>query len=326
MGDQKLFLGVDCGGSKTEALLCDDKGDLIGSGQADNSNLHNLPLPDILENIHLAITAAQNGNSSPIETACLGISGLDTVPDKAKITLSLKESSQYNWINQTKNIFLCSDGLIGLKSGTNENYGICLISSTGSNCYGIDSVGHEHKSGDWGYLLGDQGSGYSIGIKMIRQVLREFDGRAESSPLTGKILAYLNLSSPIDLVDWAYHDRAPIKQIASLTKLLEDYDIANHKVTQSIINSTITELLSAYSAVIHHLEFLSLASFSVVLVGGLFNLTNKIELPLTEGIKHISPQAKIILSSQSPAYGAVKIAQDEKTQVHLQNNIIPVIR
>ena len=67
-----------------------------------------------------------------------------------------------------------------------DGVGVALIAGTGSVAFGRAADGRTIRCGGWGYLLGDEGSGYAIGRAALRLAPRRFRSR----PLT------LNSPSP----------------------------------------------------------------------------------------------------------------------------------
>ena len=57
--------------------------------------------------------------------------------------------------------------------GDRRRPGVGAISGTGSNVFGVGADGRAWRAGGWGHLLGDEGSGYWLGIESIRAALRD---------------------------------------------------------------------------------------------------------------------------------------------------------
>ena len=56
-----------------------------------------------------------------------------------------------------------NDALVALEAGAPDQPGVVVISGTGSIAYGRNREGEAARAGGWGYVLGDEGSGYWIG-------------------------------------------------------------------------------------------------------------------------------------------------------------------
>ncbi len=314
------YLGIDGGGTKTHAVIADETGFVLAEGRAGGSNPHNLPIKKALGNIKKAVDIAKEAlyksNSDIVpellifEGACLGLAGLDTDDDREIVGNAIhKQIKNKNSCFYAKKLIMVNDGLIGLKSGTDSNWGVCLIAGTGANCYGITQGGKETVAGDWGFILGDQGSAYAMGRAILQQVIKEYDGRENTTPLTKEVLDFLNLKDPSELVTWVYRGSVPVTEIAKISKIVNNPGLMDSLEVSKIINKSISELTSAYSAVIKKLKFEYDSKIPIVLIGGLFSINGRFAQKLTQSILNHTPNAKIIIPTRSPAEGAVKIAR-----------------
>jgi N-acetylglucosamine kinase-like BadF-type ATPase len=326
------YLGIDGGGTKTEAVIADESGYVISRGTAGGANPHNYPLDIAFENVRMAVIKAQEGaqlsgkqiNLHQFETICIGLAGIDTQSDRDNVSQYINNLPFGNRPFDGNKLILCNDGFIGLKSATDENWGVCLISSTGSNCYGVNRLGKESTAGDWGYLLGDQGSGFALGMKLIHRVIKEYDGRCANSKLTPIVMKHLGLTDPTELIPWAYNGHVPVKEIASLSQVLNDPDLQNTLYISDYVSYTAKALVDSYHAVIHRLE-LQNEAFPVVLVGGLFNLKIPLKERINQAIMEITPKARVMSTTHSPAEGAIKVAQMGNLQKLFPDSFITFI-
>lgn len=314
----EYYLGIDGGGTKTEAVIADENGTIVSRGRAGGANPHNYPLDIAFENIRLAVVSARTeaykiGKQIDIhsfKSICLGLAGIDSGSDRERVSAYLHHLLPGSKPFGGNKVIVCSDGYIGLKSATDENWGVCLIASTGSNCYGINQSGIEATAGDWGYLLGDQGSGFALGMKMIHQVIKEYDGRCALSPLTSIVLKQLNLKETPDLIPWVYKGQVPVKEIASLSLVINDPELQSSTHLSEWVSDTAKSLTESYTAVVNKLNIRN-ELLPVVLVGGLFKATIPFKNSIIQAITEITPNALIISASCSPAEGAVKVARME---------------
>ena len=72
-------------------------------------------------------------------------------------------------------VLVVNDALVALEAGAPGRPGVVLIAGTGSIAYGRNAQNQSARAGGWGYMLGDEGSGYWIGRAALRAVLREAD-------------------------------------------------------------------------------------------------------------------------------------------------------
>ena len=90
-------------------------------------------------------------------------------PDRARHHAAPRLSARTRWSSTTR--------LWRLVAGVGDEPGVVLIAGTGSIAYGVNHDGFAARAGGWGYVLGDEGSGYWIGRQALAAVVREADGR-----------------------------------------------------------------------------------------------------------------------------------------------------
>ena len=78
-----------------------------------------------------------------------------------------------------------------------------LVVGTGSIVRAVDPLGEVLTVGGWGALLGDEGSGYRIGLDGVSAVLRCADGREPETALTAALLSSTGTAGPSSLAAWA---------------------------------------------------------------------------------------------------------------------------
>jgi N-acetylglucosamine kinase-like BadF-type ATPase len=306
MTADNLYLGVDGGGTKTEAVIADSTGSVIGRGLAGGSNPHNTADAQRMTNILAAIDQAKQEarleSNSSFTAACYGIAGLDSDQEMNRFQAMIDP------LVKTSKSLVCNDGLIGFRSGTDSNLGICVIASTGSSCYSITPDGSHIKAGNWGYLLGDQGSGFCIGQEILKQAVKEFDGRRQPTDLMHKVIHHFEVDTLADLAQNLYNNQQPVSKIASLATLLSDPEYIHHPAIIAIATRAVSELFESLQAVADKIPPAAAKDFPIILTGKLFLAKNLITNPLIEKITLNYPTAHIILPEKSPVHGAVQIA------------------
>lgn len=307
MLSQKYYLGVDGGASKTSAILIDDTNKIVGQGTSGGTNLHNISKETVEKNLISSINIALGDLSlNQATSACFGFAGIENEITRNEIVNIVKQKFG-NSIQ--KNIILVKDEFIGLRAGTLSDNAIILISGTGSNCFGINNTDNEAAAGNQGYLVGDLGSGFSLGQALIMESVKEYDQRSETTALTRAILEQYQQTDLGQFIETVYQSKDPIKYIAQATKILHNHHIYTLPKVELIINQTIIEILLALSTVVTKLGFSNDSQFDVVLVGGVFNLEKVITLPLINQIRRHYPQANINRPQHESAYGACQIAK-----------------
>ena len=298
------IIGIDGGGTKTVGVLTTETGQHLAQAQSGPANYHvvgETQTQAVLESVVRELCEkAHISRTSPIRF-CLGMAGLGRAADQEVIGRICDE------IGVRENRILTHDAHIALVGGTESHEGVIIISGTGAIVYGIDTDGREARASGWGYLLGDEGSGYDVAIKGLRAVVRAADGRDDPTELTNQILNRLELNAPSKLIHWVH--AASRDAIAHLASVVFDTARTTDRVAERIIDDAADELVCAADSVIGQLGFEG--RFNVVLSGG--NLmhqpmfADKIRYRFAE----MQPEASVILPKHEPAYGAVLLAQAE---------------
>ncbi len=321
------YLGVDTGATTTQATITDESGFVIAEAESGSANIHNVTLEMAFKNIIEAVKKArkiagekdEHISRETFEGACLGLSGMDSVPDRMMTAEYFNKIPLEDRTLNAKKLIVASNGLTGLMSGAENPYGVCLISATGSNCYGLSRIGKEATAGNWGYLLGDQGSAYALGRAVLRQVMKEYDGRSCKTGITEKVLDFLSLSDPSEIVSWAYnHGNLSVRDIASLSKICDEDSLPDVVEIAEMVNKAVKDLALAYKAVINRLGVDSNENIPVVLVGGLFKMKGQFTDKVKKSILNITPKANIIIQRRSISEGAALIAR-----MHQQIKLFP---
>ena len=296
------IIGIDGGGTKTVGILTTETGQHLAQVQSGPANYHvvgETQTQAVLEAVVGKLCEkAGVSRTSPIRF-CLGMAGLGRVADRKVIGRICDE------LGIREDRILTHDAHIALIGGTEKQEGVIVISGTGAIVYGIDADGREARASGWGYLLGDEGSGYDIAMRGLRAVARAADGRSHPTELTNRILNRLELNEPNALIRWVH--AASRDAIARLAEIVFDTARTADSVAERIVDDAADELVCAAGSVIEQLEFIE--PFDVVLSGG-----NLIHQPVfADRLRHrfteIQPEASVLLPKHEPAYGAVLLAQ-----------------
>jgi N-acetylglucosamine kinase-like BadF-type ATPase len=197
------------------------------------------------------------------------------------------------------------DAHIALAAGTEAREGIVLIAGTGSVAYGRDASGGEDRVGGWGYLLGDEGSGYEIGRRALTAVLRQFDGRGPQTALTELVLNAYRLPEPTALIPLVYGEQASREQVARAARLVFEAAAMGDAVAQSLLEHAAGELASHVVALLQKMNFTA-QRVHVVLAGGLFFADSPLQGLLAARL----PEHVELRPGQPPVLGALRLARE----------------
>src|SRR5262245_15004544 len=294
-------LGIDVGGTKKVCLLTNEDGTILAKAREAVANRQGCGQPAFEKVLHSVMESALAGHRVAPSAICLGIAGVDRAEDQ-DVVLGIMDRIGYK-----ATILIVNDALIALQAGIGDAPGIVIVSGTGSIAYGRNDRGEAARAGGWGYVLGDEGSGYWIGRQALRAVVRHADGRGRKTSLTPLLLGHFALSDAAELIHKVYHEDLAPNTIGALARYVqqarEDGDVA----AGVILDQAAEELTGTAAAVMKRLD-MDRESFSFVLAGGMFHavpwLCNqlKVLLPL------LATHSRTIRLDDDPALGAVQLA------------------
>jgi N-acetylglucosamine kinase-like BadF-type ATPase len=293
-------LGIDAGGTKTVCQLADEDGRVLAEVRGAGANLQAAGAQEVERVLHELIDAAiaQARGDGPAVIG-LGMAGVDRPNDAETVHAILGR------IGHRARALVVNDALIALQAGVGDAEGVVLVAGTGSIAYGRDARGRAARSGGWGYVLGDEGSGYWIGRQALRAVVRAADGRGEATALTARILAHYAVARPQDLVRRIYQGGSMPSAIASLAREVEAAAAGDDPVAQRILAIGAIELADAAVSVASRL---GLTSCAMVLAGRVLRSLEIYRAHVTDRLRERLPQSTPRVLDVEPAHGAVRLA------------------
>ena len=238
------FLGLDGGGSKTNAVLSDISGRHLRRSAGGPGNVSTLGRDGIRELISDLIERLLDGESvSRIQNATFCFAGIGREQERkmmGKVITSLGLTD----------FSLKTDAEILHSAAFDEEDGIVLEAGTGAVCI-IKSNRELKQFGGWGYLLGDDGGGYFIGRFALRKVLSESERASSPSKLSQEIMNYFKVKTPEEVITKVYGAESSQMLIASCAELVSSLALAGDPDAETIIHEAATSL---YNLVIHAID------------------------------------------------------------------------
>lgn len=293
-------MGIDGGGSKTEALLQEletkHQITLYSGGINSITDGMDRTYPQ-LQSLIQQIKNKLDEEEGEIVGICIGSASIVSEGAQDWSCQALSEA----FPNATVNGVI--DSRIAAEGALDEQPGVVIVAGTGSIGYSLAFDGTVNRCGGWGPLFGDEGSGYWIGCEALRSIAMEMDGRGESTRLTERLRAQLQIRQPTDLIERIYN-RMGRKEIASLAVTVALCAAEKDSVSLEIVNHAAKHLASILLSLIKQTDWDSPPVLSYV--GGVFQMGDLILSPLKAHLGEWSVMLKEPKSS--PSYGAVMLA------------------
>lgn len=221
-----LYIGIDGGGTRTTAVAIDGEGRELarlhgGAGlvRSTDPTAGAAALADLAER-----TLRAAGAAPPAVSICCALAGAGREKDRLALAAALQREAI------TERIRIVTDLDAAFHDAFGNGPGILLIAGTGSIAFGRTARGRTARVGGWGSLLGDEGSGYALGLAALRASLRAYDGRGEPTSLLPTIMRRLLLDSADELIHWAA--AATKAEIAALAPTVIDAAAAGDPVAR----------------------------------------------------------------------------------------------
>jgi N-acetylglucosamine kinase-like BadF-type ATPase len=307
MGEEKKFLlAIEGDGSKTRALLTDLEGNVLARGLGPGSDVHLMGFPQFCEALTTAIDGAlgqvfgkstdqQGWRTAKIAAACFGLAGVDRPEDEREISRWVRDQ------NIAPLFRVLNDSELILAAGTPDGWGVALISGTGSVCLGRSPEGKTARVGGWGHVLGDEGSGYQMGIRALSLATQTADGRADARDLLATVLRHWSLSDAQELIRYAHAPTTTQAEIAGLAAEVANLAAKGDAAAQRILDEAAGELARHVDAIVQRLRLRRppLALAGAAMRGNLRNAVRSAIRSEIGPLVHVS----------DPSLGAIALAQ-----------------
>jgi N-acetylglucosamine kinase-like BadF-type ATPase len=297
-------LGIDAGGTKTVCYLADAHGNVVAEARRGGANLQAVGELEVEKVLHEVMDEAIGARGIAPAAICLGIAGVDR-PGDLKVVRGIMKRIGYQ-----ARVLVVNDALVALEAGAPGQPGVVVISGTGSIAYGRNAKGEAARAGGWGYVLGDEGSGYWIGRAALRAVLRESDRRGPTTALSALLLDHFGVAQAQGLIHEIYHTNLKPTAIGALAQCVQKAFSQGDAVAIGILRAAADELESSAVSVARRLELVG-DPIPFILAGGIFRAVPWLKQELERRLPVTSPNSTARLLDREPAAGAVALALQE---------------
>lgn len=260
-------LGIDGGGTKTTGVVTDENGNVYMQAVTGRSNPNTLSqdeFQNVMSGLLLRLKKQHTKIYDQISVCFAGLAGVGESGRDVEVANLLS-----NYLPRGTKILIKNDAFNALYSGTLGEPGVVQIAGTGTITFGFNEEQKMVRSGGWGYLFDDEGSGFYLGNEALRAVFKEFDNRGPTTSLTTRFLNYFQVQAVPDIIGKVYGEEHPRSVIAPLARLVVEASVANDEVSKNIILNACKEMmLSVISC--HNQLFGAEHPTTIVLSGGVF--------------------------------------------------------
>lgn len=288
-----VLVGLDIGGSKTHGIRF-VRGEVAAERTVGSANVQNVSAE--AAGAQLEELFAQIG--SDVTHVVAGAGGIDTPEDARRLEELIRP------LVGTAAIHIVHDSRLILAAGGFDT-GIAVIAGTGSAVWGCNQEGREARIGGWGYLLGDEGSGYWLGREAVRHSLRRMNNRLPVDPLTELLLTGCGLKGPEQLIALFHSPHHGRHFWAGQARHVLTAAARGHEASTALLQQAGRSLASMAKDAAGQLGIPG----PVVLGGGIGMNAEPVQVAFTSALADARLTDVRILTAE-PAMGALRLLQD----------------
>jgi N-acetylglucosamine kinase-like BadF-type ATPase len=297
----RYVVGMDGGGTKTAVIVADEKGQVVWTFTSGGMNVNGQDEAGIRQSFrHIFEEVARVcGGLDACQQVCIGAAGISNPAAAGRLVNEVRECGYLG------GLILVGDHETAHYGALERPVGMILIAGTGSICYGRNKDGLSHRTGGFGHLVDDEGSGYSIGRDLISAVLRASDGRLPPTSVTGMVLEKLQLASVQQIIGFVYDPSTHKKDIAALAPLLSDACKQGDEAAMAIVQRSASSLLELTVPVV---EKLSLQEEQLAMAGSVLLHNTFVQSAFMERLGRRFPELHCFPAKKDASAGAVLMA------------------
>ena len=314
-----LFMGIEGGGTRTVAILADAAGRLVKRLEVGPGNLKLLSDSELLE-----LYESIGGALPKPDAVAIGMAGTRAETDLRRIRLAAGKIWPGVSCYATDDL----ETALAAAEPTKAAAQVLVVSGTGSCCYGRNAKGKIAKTGGWGHVLGDGGSGYDIGLWALKAIVFDYDACGKWPALGQRIISRLRLSEPNELIVWA--QRAEKSQIAAVAADVLEAAASRDRMAGQILDQARETLArDAFVCAAKLAEQERVVQF--VFAGGVLLKHPEFARRLAQRLRALWPAGEIARLEKESTWGAVALARShwkptvrvKATRTMMQNRAAP---
>lgn len=298
--ERGFTLGIDGGGSKTDAVILDRDSNVVGAGIAGGCNANFTPRRSAAAAYRRAIRAAlKEADLSPADISRAGCT-FGAVATGVFEELGIPAEARH--VGESNVAFE--------RAGILELRGVALTAGTGSSCVALDVGQRVIGFGGWGPLLGDDGSAYDIGLQGIKRAMLASEGRAPDTLLEEAVRGYFGVEWTKSAIHKLFKPGINQPLVAGFAPCVSRAAYDGDQAAAGIVESA-GEVLGELAAFTARQFFSEADSFPFVLAGGVFNIGKLVIDPIRSVLRPQFPNARIVVAQMRPGEAVARLAARE---------------
>lgn len=299
-----ILIAVDGGGSKTDAVALDLRGNVVARRRTSGSSPQILELGrsvDVVDSVIAEVLEA--AGRRPLLQSNVYLSGLDLPAEIEAYVQAVEHRSWATGVTGNRAV-VDNDMFALLRAGTESANAVAVVCGTGINCVGVRDDGEHARFPSLGMISGDWGGGWFLGQEALWHAARAVDGRGRPTELTARIPAMFGLADVQSVVEAFHFGRLSSDRLSGLVPLIFAASDAGDAVAQEILDRQAHEIVALVIAAVERLDLVG-DPVPVVLGGGVLAAGNtRLLSAIADELSVRAPQATVALVRSRPILGA----------------------
>jgi N-acetylglucosamine kinase-like BadF-type ATPase len=300
-----MVLGADGGGTKTLGVLADASGKELARRQVGPGNPNVAGVDGAAANIVDLLAGccdAAHRDPADLGAVVLGLAGAGSAPIRERLAARIREILRERNLPEPV-MQIETDARIALEGAFGGQPGAIVIAGTGSVVLGKGADGNTLMIGGWGRVMGDEGSGYFIGVETLKRIAREMDGRSPESLLRAMAGERHGWTTRERLITAVYQEKFEIPSLAPM--VMEAAGRGDEAALRILRHGAelLTEQVASFASTLP-----PGAPVGIVFIGGLIAGGTVYAGLFTETLRRSIPRVEVRSPQFPPAEGAVLMA------------------
>ena len=307
---EPLVLAIDGGNWKTDLALVRGDGNVLALVRGPQSSPHHLGLDGslaVLEELlarALAEAGLPNGRGPVAEIAQLSLAGVDFPSEERDVTAAAGNR------RLGSRIVVGNDTLAVLRAGTERGWGVAVVCGAGINCVGVAPDGRQARFPALGWITGDWGGGYDVGLAAVSAAARSEDGRGDQTSLEQAVPGHFGVGTPSELAEAFHRGKLEQRRVVELAPVVFS-EAVHDPIAAAIVDRLAEEVVVMIRVTLGRLGMMD-TPVDVVLGGGLMQSGDtRLTGAIQSGLASVAPAAEVQVTSSPPIVGAALLGLDQ---------------
>jgi N-acetylglucosamine kinase-like BadF-type ATPase len=300
--DATYFIGFDGGGTKTDCILADAEGRVVGRSVGGPSN----PLRAgymrawfALSEAADAVLSRQKISAGHIRGICAGLGGAGRAGVVRRATTFFEQAYPNAQVRVTTDLEIAVEAAFGSADG------IILLDGTGSAAFGRGENGKTARAGGRGPWFSDEGSGFDIGRSAFKAVVEAEEGRGPETTLSKRIFKLHQAADWDRLLD--HVSKNPDDVFPRTFPLVAELAERGDEVSRRILSEAAVSLAGLAASVVDQLGWRN-REIPIAKVGGVYGRSKHFDGAIDAELNRSLGRVRFVPIAIAPAEAAARMA------------------